>query len=85
MIDLIAASAFALLPITQVHEGGSASIGPIAAVVSDEEFLLVSSMGQSAMGVFVTGNGDPVRGTIEWVSYPVSVCKCSLYMPIDCS
>ncbi|KAH8108778.1 hypothetical protein DFH11DRAFT_1710480 [Phellopilus nigrolimitatus] len=73
MIDLATATSFPLLPFSQVPDETS-RIKPLVAPVSDEEFLLVSNMGQSAMGVFVTGNGDPVRGTIEWPSYPESIC-----------
>ena len=32
-------------------------------------------MGASAMGVFINTNGDPVRGTLEYEEYPVSICE----------
>jgi vacuolar protein sorting-associated protein 3 len=29
------------------------------------------------LGVFITGDGDPVRGTLEWPSHPESICMCT--------
>ncbi|KAF9924955.1 transforming growth factor, beta receptor associated protein 1 [Mortierella alpina] len=39
---------------------------------TENEFLLASatSSGQTAIGIFCTGAGDPVRGTLQWSSYP---------------
>jgi len=28
--------------------------------------------------VFITGEGDPVRGTLQWPAHPLSTCKRSL-------
>lgn len=69
------ATSFPLLPYNQVPDG-MAHIKPSIIPVSDEEFLLTTNMGASAMGVFITGNGDPVRGTLEWQGYPKSLCMC---------
>ena len=76
MIDLVASTSIPLLPFNQVPSPESTNniIRPLVVVISEEEFLLISSMGASAMGVFITGNGDPVRGTLEWRSYPRSIC-----------
>ncbi|KAL5523259.1 hypothetical protein ACEPAF_1526 [Sanghuangporus sanghuang] len=73
MIDLMAATSFPLLPYNQVPDE---TIQPKPSIVpiSGEEFLLTTNMGTSAMGVFITGNGDPVRGTLEWQGYPESLC-----------
>lgn len=77
MVDLVAAASFGLLPIEQVPDEDQAapSYKPGIAVVNETEFLLLSCMGRTTMGVFVTGNGDPVRGTLEWPSHPESVCE----------
>lgn len=47
-------------------------------VVPDEEFLILSWTGAGTMGVFINLNGDPVRGTLQWSSHPLSVCSSSL-------
>lgn len=74
MIDLASATSFPLLPFSQVP-GDNDQTQPLVVPISEEEFLLLSNMGQSAMGVFITGNGDPVRGTLAWASYPKSICE----------
>ncbi|EMD32318.1 hypothetical protein CERSUDRAFT_162060 [Gelatoporia subvermispora B] len=72
MIDLEAASLFPLLPLSQAGDG--VSIKPSITVVGDNEFLILSWTGASSIGVFITGDGDPVRGTLEWPSHPEAVC-----------
>jgi hypothetical protein len=37
------------------------------------EFLILSWTGASTLGVFVSGAGDPVRGTLEWPAHPRAV------------
>jgi hypothetical protein len=44
-------------------------------VVTDEEFLILSWTGTGTMGVFINLNGDPVRGTLQWSSHPLSICS----------
>ncbi|KAG1903119.1 CNH domain-containing protein [Suillus fuscotomentosus] len=73
VIDLVTAQMFELLPVTQV-EVTAGTIKPHIVVISPSEFLLLSWTGGSTLGLFVTGDGDPVRGTLEWPAYPVSVC-----------
>jgi len=72
MIDLEAASLFPLLPVSQAGDG--IVIRPSITVVSENEFLILSWTGASTIGVFITGDGDPVRGTLEWPSHPEAVC-----------
>ena len=72
MVDLGNATSFPLLPVSQVPSE-NIQIKPLAAPISDEEFLILSNTGANAMGVFITGNGDPVRGTLELPSYPESI------------
>jgi len=43
-------------------------------VVAEEEFLILSWTGAGTMGVFINLNGDPVRGTLQWPSHPLSIC-----------
>ncbi|KAG2737987.1 hypothetical protein P692DRAFT_20842227 [Suillus brevipes Sb2] len=73
VIDLATAQMFELLPVTQV-EGTAGTIKPHILVISPSEFLLLSWTGGSTLGLFITGDGDPVRGTLEWPAHPVSVC-----------
>jgi hypothetical protein len=72
MINLGEASLFPVLPISQAPNAGP--IKPLITVISENEFLIVSWTGASALGVFITGDGDPVRGTLEWPSYPEAMC-----------
>ena len=80
MIDLVAATSFPLLPFNQVPDATNQT-KPSVTPISDEEFLITSNMGVSAMGVFITGNGDPVRGTLGWTTYPESLCKFCVIFP----
>jgi hypothetical protein len=73
VIDLVTAQMFELLPVTQV-EGTAGAIKPHIIVISPSEFLLLSWTGGSTLGLFITGEGDPVRGTLEWPAHPVSAC-----------
>lgn len=70
---------FPVLPISQAPppEPGTRApvINPLITVIGEFEFLIVSWTGVSAMGVFITGQGDPVRGTLEWPSYPKSISE----------
>ena len=58
------------------------------AVVAEEEFLILSWTGAGTMGVFINVNGDPVRGTLQWPSHPLSICVLSSLRPssvVDCA
>jgi len=75
MVDLDQASLFQLLPLRQSVEDTPFEIKPIIEIISENELLILSWTGASALGVFITGDGDPVRGTLEWTGYPKAVCK----------
>lgn len=50
---------------------------PLMAVVRKDEFLVVSGgsgAGNQTIGIFVNPNGDAIRGTLQWPSYPKSLC-----------
>ncbi len=82
-MSLDAATATQLLPISQVQrEPGTRPYRPMIQVVADEEFLILSWTGAGTIGVFINLNGDPVRGTLQWSSHPLSVCSSSLYLHI---
>jgi hypothetical protein len=45
------------------------------AVVKQDEFLVVSgSPDNQTIGIFVNSNGDAIRGTLQWSSYPKAIC-----------
>ena len=79
MVDLVAASLFQLLPISQAPDP-TVRVKPSITVISENEFLILSWTGASTLGVFITGDGDPVRGTLEWPSHPEAVCKCPILL-----
>jgi vacuolar protein sorting-associated protein 3 len=56
------------------------SLPPLMVSVGKEDFLVTTgtSIKDPAMGVFVDLNGDPVRGTLAFSSYPRAMSKSSL-------
>ncbi|KAI0765869.1 hypothetical protein BD413DRAFT_615407 [Trametes elegans] len=72
VIDLQEASLIPLLPISQAIDS-DVTVKPSITVISDNEFLILSWSGASTIGVFITGEGEPVRGTLEWPSHPEAV------------
>lgn len=79
MVDLDQASLFQLLPLRQVTDPTPWEVKPLITVIGENEFLILSWTGTSALGVFITGDGDPVRGTLEWAGYPKAVCESFFY------
>ncbi|KAH9074328.1 hypothetical protein EDB83DRAFT_2312651 [Lactarius deliciosus] len=75
LIYLDAVTATPILPISQAPpEPGARPHRPMIVVVAEEEFLILSWTGAGTMGVFINTNGDPVRGTLQWPSHPLSIC-----------
>ncbi|KAJ7754481.1 hypothetical protein B0H16DRAFT_1316315 [Mycena metata] len=74
VIDLANASLTPLMPVSQVFDEPFAG-RPGICVTGDNpaEFLILSWNGASTIGIFVTGQGDPVRGTLEWPAHPRAV------------
>jgi hypothetical protein len=75
MVDLQGASLFPIIPLSQAQY--SVTVKPSITVISDNEYLIISWTGASTIGLFITGEGDPVRGTLEWPRHPEAICKCS--------
>lgn len=73
VVDLDGASLFPIIPVSQAFDS-STRVKPSITVVGDNEFLILSWTGASTIGLFITGDGDPVRGTLEWPSHPEAVC-----------
>lgn len=75
LIDLSDASLTEVLPISQV-DAESLDWDPVpnvAVIPGADEFLVTSYTGVGTMGVFLNGQGDPVRGTMEWEEHPLSI------------
>ena len=73
MVDLEGASLFPIIPLSQAPDSAIA-VKPSITVVGDNEYLIISWTGASTIGLFITGDGDPVRGTVEWPRHPEAVC-----------
>lgn len=75
IIDLSDASLTEVLPVSQVDpEDTTWKPNPNVVVIPGEnQFLVTSYTGANTMGVFLNGQGDPERGTIEWEQHPLSI------------
>ena len=73
VINLETATMIAVLPVSQAQDG--LQIKPSITVISDNEFLIDSWTGASSLGLFITGEGEPVRGTLEWPAHPDSISE----------
>ena len=80
MIDLENAFLSPILPLSQAPS--PTPIKPLITVVGENEFLILSWTGSSTLGVFITGDGDPVRGTLEWSSHPEDICTFPSAIPV---
>ncbi|KAK6096437.1 hypothetical protein MT418_003272 [Batrachochytrium dendrobatidis] len=49
-------------------------MSPVAVMIGDGEFLLVTASAQGVgLGVFISSTGEPIRGTLQWPSVPISM------------
>jgi len=64
-----------MLPVMPLSHAGEVPAKPIITAISNNEFLIVSTLEGRGLAVFISGSGDPVRGTFEYSNYPVAVCK----------
>jgi len=74
LVDLEVASLFPILPLSQAYEPASFVVNPSITVIGSREFLILSWTGTSTLGVFISAEGDPVRGTLQWPSHPKAIC-----------
>lgn len=72
MVNLDTATILPFVPVSQAEI--MTAIKPSITIISENEFLVTSWTGDGTIGLFVTGEGDPVRGTLEWPSHPEAVC-----------
>ena len=85
ILDLEASSLFQVIPVSQSSEPTPFVVKPSITVISQNEFLLLSWTGASTLGLFITGDGDPVRGTLEWPSHPEAICAYTILNRTHCS
>jgi hypothetical protein len=62
------------LPVIPVSQEPGVKVEPFIIVINRNEFLILSWTGGGTIGVFISGNGDPVRGTLTLPSHPRSIC-----------
>jgi hypothetical protein len=58
-----------------LSHAGAAPAKPIITAIGGDEFLIVSNLDDRGLAVFISGSGDPVRGTFEYSKYPAAVCE----------
>ena len=75
LVDLELASLFPILPLSQAEEPASFVVKLSITVRGPNEFLILSWTGTSTLGLFITADGDPVRGTLQWPSHPRAICQ----------
>ncbi len=81
IIDLSDASLTEVLPFLQI-DASLLDFDPnpnVVVIPGENEFLVTSYTGASTMGVFLNGQGDPVRGTMEWPNHPLSIGTSSVF------
>ena len=83
LVDLDIASLFPILPLSQAYEPASFVVKPSITVIGPNEFLILSWTGTSTLGVFISADGDPVRGTLQWPSHPKSICQSVLSVLLE--
>ncbi|CAG8825158.1 27250_t:CDS:2, partial [Racocetra persica] len=59
-----------MIPLMDYADAGIEQFRPIITIISDKEFLLVSPLNS---GHFMSFGCDPVRGTLEWQSFPRAI------------
>ncbi|KAF8882450.1 hypothetical protein BD779DRAFT_1543352 [Infundibulicybe gibba] len=74
IVDLKEPSMFPILPISQAVDPPSFVVKPSITIINENEFLILSWTGTNTLGLFISDQGDPVRGTLEWPSYPKALC-----------
>lgn len=83
LINVQQSSVTLLIPTPQVSVMSSTLLGtgkqlvpyPLITVIKKDEFLVVSGSAENqTIGIFVNSNGDAIRGTLQWSSYPKALC-----------
>ncbi|GJJ14976.1 hypothetical protein Clacol_009246 [Clathrus columnatus] len=70
VIDFESNTSIPLLPLSQVQD--ETWVNPAMAVISEDEFLIMSRNDAGSLGVFIRG-ADPVRGTLTLSAHPIHI------------
>jgi len=74
VVDLEKAVSIPLIPISQAMDPTPIPIAPHILVCPHNEYLVLSWTGTGTIGVFITDDGMPTRGTLQFDSHPDSIC-----------
>ncbi|RCH95262.1 transforming growth factor, beta receptor associated protein 1, partial [Rhizopus stolonifer] len=82
LINLEQPVTFPLSPTPQVKVKSPTLIGsgtqliprPLVSVVQKDKFLIVNGSDDQAIGILVNAKGNPIQGTLQWTSYPKTLC-----------
>ncbi|KAI8139926.1 hypothetical protein BJV82DRAFT_625529 [Fennellomyces sp. T-0311] len=70
--------AFSSPPTSMLGSGPQMVPRPVLAVIKADEFLVVSgnisANNHTTIGIFADSMGSPIRGTLQWSSYPKALC-----------
>lgn len=79
LVSLLETTLSPVLPVSQLADPADLPfrVRPNIAVVQEDEFLITSCNNANGIGgtvgVFISGEGDPVRGSVEWDENPRSL------------
>ncbi|KAG8960758.1 hypothetical protein FRC00_014207 [Tulasnella sp. 408] len=74
IVNLDAGEALELMEWSQDQSLPPRHVKPLIVVSDPSEFMLAIWTGNGALGFFMTGTGDPTRGTLEYPQHPLSMC-----------
>lgn len=74
LVNLEQAISMPLLPISQAMDPTPIPIVPHILVCPQDQYLVLSWTGTGTIGVFLTDEGMPTRGTLQFDGHPDSIC-----------
>ncbi|KAG9013429.1 hypothetical protein FRB90_006050 [Tulasnella sp. 427] len=74
IVNIDAGEALELMEWSQDQSLPPRHVKPLIAISDPSEFMLAIWTGNGALGFFMTGNGDPTRGTLDYPQHPLSIC-----------
>ncbi|KAG8944702.1 hypothetical protein FRC04_001601 [Tulasnella sp. 424] len=74
IVNVDAGEALELMEWSQDQSLPPQHVKPLMAVSDTSEFMLAIWTGNGALGFFMTGLGDPTRGTLDYPQHPLSIC-----------
>ncbi|KAG9050608.1 hypothetical protein FS837_004133 [Tulasnella sp. UAMH 9824] len=74
IVNVDAGEALELMEWSQDQSLPPRHVKPLIVVSDPSEFMLAIWTGNGALGFFMTGAGDPTRGTLDYPQHPLSIC-----------